>query len=219
MVLIIRVYMIEILYCDNNIVFCIKPVGVSSEHDLPKALEEQLGGNIYTLHRLDNPVGGVMVYARTKEAAAEFSKRISDNSDFEKTYFAICEGELSDNNGVMEDLLFKDSRCNKSFVVKKERKGVKRASLSYRVLASGIYKEKSCSLVAVTLHTGRSHQIRVQFASRKHPLLGDGKYGSKVNCPIALFSAKICTGGMEICGKPHMEQPWNTFEEDVYNEL
>ena len=211
--------MIEILYSDKNIVFCIKPVGMSSEHDLPKALEQQLGGSIYTLHRLDNPVGGVMVYARTKEAAADISKVIADNSDFEKTYFAICEGEFSENAGVMEDLLFKDSRCNKSFVVKKERKGVKKASLSYRVLASALYRDKPCSLVAVTLHTGRSHQIRVQFASRKHPLLGDGKYGSKVNCPIALFSAKIRTCSMEICSVPPEEQPWDIFDAEMYARL
>ena len=211
--------MIDIIYIDNDVVFCLKPIGMSSEHELPKALEEQLGGSVYTLHRLDNPVSGVMAYARTKESAAKFSKIIADNVGFEKTYFAICEGVLPENEGDMEDLLFKDSRCNKSFVVKKERKGVKKASLSYKVLASAPYKEKFCSLVAVTLHTGRSHQIRVQFASRKHPLLGDGKYGSKVNCPIGLFSARIRTGGLDISGRPTMEQPWNIFEEDVYNEL
>ena len=211
--------MIQILYIDNDVVFCIKPPGLSSEHDLPKALEEQLGGSIYTLHRLDNPVGGVMVYARTREAAARFSRLISDNSDFEKTYFAICEGEFPEKCGEMVDLLFKDSRCNKSFVVKKERKGVKKASLSYRVLGTAMYKDKLCSLVAVTLHTGRSHQIRVQFASRKHPLLGDGKYGSKVNCPMGLFSGRIRTAGLDINSKPTMEQPWNIFEENMYNEL
>ena len=211
--------MIEILYSDSELVFCVKPVGMSSEHDLPEALGEQLGCSIYTLHRLDNPVGGVMVYAKTKDSAAKFSRLIADNADFEKTYLAVCEGTFEEAMGDMEDLLFKDSRCNKSFVVKKERKGVKKASLSYRVLGTAMYKDKLCSLVAVTLHTGRSHQIRVQFASRKHPLLGDGKYGSKVNSPIGLFSARIRTAGLGISCTPTMEQPWNIFEEDMYNEL
>ncbi len=209
--------MIEILYSDDNVVFCKKPVGMSSEQDLPRALKEQLGCSIYTLHRLDNPVGGVMIYAKSKESAAKFSRLISDNTDFEKTYLAVCEGELEESWGNMEDLLFKDSRCNKSFIVKKERKGVKKASLSYKVLASSVYKERPCSLVAITLHTGRSHQIRVQFASRKHPLLGDGKYGSRINCPIALFSWRICTQGMDISCNPPGQQPWDMFDEDLYS--
>lgn len=209
--------MIEILYNDNNIVFCVKPAGISSETDLPKALGEQLGCDIYTLHRLDNPVGGVMVYAKTKEAAAKFSRKIADNTDFEKTYLAVCEGELDAPAGEMQDLLFKDSSRNKSFVVKKERKGVKKASLSYRVVATAEYKGRVCSLVEITLHTGRSHQIRVQFASRKHPLLGDGKYGSKVNCHIALFSHRIQTDGKSFCKNPPLEAPWSAFEGVILN--
>ncbi len=204
--------MIEILYEDNSIVFCVKPVGMSSEEDLPNELSKQLESEIFTLHRLDTPVGGVMVYAKNKLAAAKFSKKIAENSDFEKTYLTVCEGVLADEQGVMEDLLFKDSRKNKSFVVKKERKGVKKASLSYRVLGVTEYKGKSCSLVSITLKTGRSHQIRVQFASRKHPLLGDGKYGSKINCPIALFSHRIETDGKSFSKNPPDEKPWNLFE-------
>ena len=115
--------MIEILYENSEIVFCVKPQGFSSEKDMPDHLKEQLGCDIYTLHRLDNPVGGVMVYAKTKDAAAKFSKKISENTDFEKTYLTVCEGVFEEKNGIMEDLLFKDSSKNKSFVVKKERKG------------------------------------------------------------------------------------------------
>lgn len=204
--------MIEILYEDKNIVFCVKPVGMSSEEELPDILRTQIDSEIYTLHRLDTPVGGVMVYAKNKAAAAKFSKKIAENSDFEKTYLTVCEGIFDENQGDMEDLLFKDSRKNKSFVVKKERKGVKKASLSYKVLEVAEYKEKMCSLVSVTLKTGRSHQIRVQFASRKHPLLGDGKYGSKINCPIALFSHKIETDGKVFSKNPPFEIPWNLFE-------
>lgn len=204
--------MIKILYEDNNIVFCVKPVGMSSEDDMPKNLSEQLKSEIYTLHRLDTPVGGVMVYAKNKSAAAKFSKKIAENSDFEKTYLTVCEGAFEEDEGVMEDLLFKDSRKNKSFVVKKERKGVKKAILSYHVLDTKDLNGKICSLVSVTLKTGRSHQIRVQFASRKHPLLGDGKYGSKVNCPIALFSHKINTDGKCFSENPPSEKPWDVFE-------
>lgn len=204
--------MIEILYEDNNIIFCVKPAGMSSEEDLPKALAEQLKSEIFTLHRLDTPVGGVMVYAKNKFAAAKFSKKIAENSDFEKTYLAVCEGIFDEAEGVMEDLLFKDSRKNKSFVVKKERKGVKKAFLTYEVLGTVMCGDKICSLVSVTLKTGRSHQIRVQFASRKHPLLGDGKYGSKTNCSIALFSHKVETDGKSFCKNPPKEKPWNLFE-------
>lgn len=204
--------MIEVLYEDNSIVFCVKPVGMSSEEDLPNELSKQLESEIFTLHRLDTPVGGVMVYAKNKLAAAKFSKKIAENSDFEKTYLTVCEGVFEEDEGVMVDLLFKDSRKNKSFVVKKERKGVKNASLSYRVLGVTEYKGKSYSLVSVTLKTGRSHQIRVQFASRKHPLLGDGKYGSKINCPIALFSHRIETDGKSFSKNPPDEKPWNLFE-------
>ncbi len=204
--------MIEILCEDKDIVFCVKPVGISSEEDLPKALAEQLKSEIYTLHRLDTPVGGVMVYAKNKSAAAKFSKKIAENSDFEKTYLTVCEGVFEEAEGVMEDSLFKDSRKNKSFVVKKERKGVKKACLTYKVLKRGEFNGKECSLVSVTLKTGRSHQIRVQFASRKHPLLGDGKYGSKINCPIALFSHKIETDGKSFSKNPPDEKPWNLFE-------
>ena len=203
--------MIEILYEDKELVACVKPVGFSSEKNLPKALEEQLNSEIYTLHRLDTPVGGVMVYAKSKEAAAKMSKKISQNDDFKKTYLAVCEGEFSETKGIMEDLLFKDSKKNKSFVVKRERKGVKKAVLRYNILKTGEYGGKMCSLSLVTLETGRSHQIRVQFASRKHPLLGDGKYGSSFNCPIALFSHKIETENKIFVKNPPDEKPWNIF--------
>ena len=204
--------MIEILYEDKNIVFCVKPVGLSSEVDLPKALGEQLKSEIYTLHRLDTPVGGVMVYAKNKNSAAKFSRKIAENSGFKKTYLAVCQGTFEETCGEMEDLLFKDSRKNKSFVVKKERKGVKKANLTYKILATAMYNECDCSLVEVTLKTGRSHQIRVQFASRKHPLLGDGKYGSNFNCPISLFSYKIETDGKCFCKNPPCQKPWNLFK-------
>lgn len=206
--------MIEIIYEDNNIVFCVKPVGLSSEDDMPRILSEQLQSEIYTLHRLDKPVGGVMVYAKNKHTASKISKKIAENSGFSKTYLAVCEGEFEETQGIMEDFLFKDSKKNKSFVVKSERKGVKKALLDYKVLKTAEYNGKICSLVSIILKTGRTHQIRVQFSSRKHPLFGDGKYGSKVNCPIALFSHKIETDNMSFNKNPPDEFPWNIFKQE-----
>ena len=159
----------EILFSDKDIAVCIKPVGLDSEMEVPQALKERLDGEIFPLHRLDKNVGGVMVYARTKAAAAGLSKAIQ-NGEMVKEYVAKVHGEPPEN-GVLTDLLFKDSRKNKVFVVKKARAGVKEAKLQYRHLGAG--------LVHVRLFTGRSHQIRVQFSSRGFPLVGDHKYGSR----------------------------------------
>ena len=171
----------QILFDDKNIVVIVKPVGMDSEHEVPAAL----GGDLYPVHRLDKNVGGVMVYARTKAAAAALSKAIQDGT-MVKEYVAMVHGTPPEI-GDWEDLLFKDSSKNKVFVVKKERKGVKKARLEYVRLNAG-----ERSLVRIRLHTGRSHQIRVQFASRGFPLVGDGKYGAKdqVTAPM-LFSCRL----------------------------
>ena len=172
----------EILYSDRDLAVCVKPVGLDSEMDMPKALKDALGGEIFPLHRLDKNVGGVMVYARSKPAAAVLSKAIQ-NGEMIKEYVAKVHGEPP-QDGVLTDLLFKDSRKNKVFVVKKPRAGVKEAKLQYRHLGDG--------LVHVRLFTGRSHQIRVQFSSRGFPLVGDHKYGSRAEetAPM-LFSCRI----------------------------
>ncbi len=162
----------EILYSDLDFVICIKPVGVDAEHELPDLLKERLGGEIFTLHRLDQNVGGVMVYARSKQAAAALSKAIAQG-EMVKEYVALVHG-APPPEGDWEDLLFKDSRKNKVFVVKRQRGGVKAARLIYRCLKTG-----ERSLVRIRLYTGRSHQIRVQFSSRGYPLVGDHKYGSR----------------------------------------
>lgn len=160
---------------------CIKPVGLDSEHELLAIL----GDNVYTVHRLDKNVGGVMVYAKTKEAAASLSKQIQDGQ-MVKEYLAMVEGTPPEE-GVLEDLLFKDSRKNKVFVVERKRAGVKAAKLTYKLLAAG-----ERSLVHIRLYTGRSHQIRVQFASRGFPLVGDKKYGARgKEKEIGLFSCKL----------------------------
>ncbi len=162
----------EILYSDNNIAVCVKPVGLDSEAEVPAALKELLGGEVFPIHRLDKNVGGVMVYARTKQAAAMLSKAVQEGS-MVKEYVAMVHGTPPET-GDWEDLLWKDSQKNKVFVVKRERKGVKKARLEFKTLIAGAE-----SLVRIRLHTGRSHQIRVQFSSRGFPLIGDHKYGSR----------------------------------------
>ena len=162
----------ELLYSDRDIVVCRKPVGLDSEVQMPAALRERLDGEIYPIHRLDKNVGGVMVYARTKNAAAQLSKAIQDGT-MVKEYVALVHGAPPET-GDWEDLLWKDSKKNKVFVVKRMRGGVKPARLTFTRLSSG-----ATSLVRIRLYTGRSHQIRVQFASRGFPLVGDHKYGSR----------------------------------------
>ena len=172
----------EILFSDRDLAVCVKPVGMDSEHEVPRALQEALGGEIFPLHRLDKNVGGVMVYARTKAAAAALSKGIQ-NGDMVKEYVAKVHGDPP-KEGDWTDLLFKDSRKNKVFVVNKARAGVKEARLRFRSLGAG--------LVHVRLYTGRSHQIRVQFSSRGFPLVGDHKYGSRAEeTAPQLFSCRI----------------------------
>lgn len=175
----------EIVYSDNNIVVCVKPVGLDSEKQVPQELKKQFNTNIYTIHRLDLNVGGVMVYAKTKNAAANLSRLVQEGKMI-KEYIAIVHG-TPPKDGDWEDLLFKDSRKNKVFVVKRIRNGVKKARLEFKRLSEGEF-----STVLIRLHTGRSHQIRVQFSSRGFPLVGDHKYGSrhKFTTPM-LYSHRI----------------------------
>ncbi len=162
----------DILFSDKHLAVCVKPVGLDSETEVPAALKEALGGEIFPIHRLDKNVGGVMVYARTRFAAAALSKAIQEGS-MVKEYVAMVHGTPPES-GDWTDLLFKDSSKNKVFVVKKERRGVKKARLEFTRITAG-----EESLVRIRLHTGRSHQIRVQFSSRGFPLVGDHKYGSR----------------------------------------
>lgn len=184
----------KVLFEDNDIIVLIKPVGVPSEttqngeKGILDLLKNQYGlTDVFLLHRLDRNVGGVMVFAKNKKSAACISKQIQENT-FKKTYLAVVDGVIEEKQGIYKDLLFKDSSKNRSFVVNRMRKGVKEASLEYIVLN----ETENKTLVKVTLHTGRTHQIRVQFSSRKTPLCGDGKYGSRdKQSEIALFSHSI----------------------------
>ena len=144
----------DILYQDEALCVCIKPVGLDSQIGVPEALKAQLGGEFYPVHRLDENVGGVMVYARTSKAAAMLSREIQAGT-FVKEYLAQVHGTPPEQE-VWEDLLFKDSRKNKVFVVRRERAGVRKAKLEFTRLTAG-----ETSRVTIRLYTGRSHQIRV----------------------------------------------------------
>ena len=212
---------ITVLFEDNNIIAAVKPAGVLSQAgntaDMISLLDKGRG-EIYPLHRLDKNVGGVMVFAKNKQAAAKMSQLISENR-MSKSYYAVLCGKPEEDCAVLEDLLFKDSSKNKSFVVKRMRKGVKKASLEYKTVESVKTDSGNLTLVKVKLHTGRTHQIRVQFSSRKLPLLGDGRYGGKSDkCDIALWSTEISFispfNGQNLTFKAPLPQqyPWNLFE-------
>ena len=181
-----------ILYSDNEIVVCIKEKGILSQQGKPgqktmiDILSAEYGCEIYPVHRLDKEVSGVMVYAKTQKAAANLSAQVSSR-EMEKHYIATTEKSDLPTEGTMEDLLYFDKGKNKSFVVKRERRGVKKAILEYRVVGA----DDERTTYHVRLLTGRTHQIRVQFASRKYPLVGDRKYGSKVDGDIGLVSCFV----------------------------
>lgn len=207
----------EILYQDAQLTVCIKPAGAASEGDAPQAmpslLRAQLGCAVYPVHRLDQPVGGVMVYAKTPEAAAALTSCIQSGALY-KEYLAVLPQLPQEAEATLHDLLYYDRRAGKSYPVARKRAGVKDASLFYRVEQ----ESDGLCLVRIHLHTGRTHQIRVQFASRRLPLLGDGKYGSRANCPLALWSAQLRfanpTDGAERCfaALPPDAFPWNRFD-------
>lgn len=204
-----------IVYEDAALVVLNKPAGLSSEGDVPAKLRElweKPDAYVGVIHRLDTGVSGLMVYAKTPAAAAELSRQVTQSQEtyavmdgraenvgnsplkpvFIKKYRAVITGvpdEKLPAEGILRDYLFKDSRKGRVFPVSRPRKGVREAVLEYRIAA--VSADQTRSLAEITLHTGRTHQIRVQFASRKHPLLGDGKYGSRVKGNIALQCAGL----------------------------
>ena len=187
----------EILYEDPSVIVCIKPRGVSSQADknggesMVTILSEHTGGEIFPVHRLDKETGGVMVYAKTQKAAAALSRDIAEHK-FHKEYLALVHGAPEKSEDTLFDLLFHDRAKNKSYAVKRERSGVKKAELEYKLLETKEIKGEKYSLLRVVLHTGRTHQIRVQFASRKMPLSGDRKYGAQDGEKnLGLWAAKL----------------------------
>jgi len=209
----------EILYQDANILVCIKPARVLSTDEpggLPELVREALGdpkADVRTVHRLDRVVSGVMVLARNADAASELSRQIREDQ-FRKEYLAVVHGRPENPEGTLHDLLARDKARRMTFVAEAPGKGVQEAALSYRVLeyANGM------SLVRVRLHTGRTHQIRVQFSSRGMPLVGERKYAVWNDpCELALWSAKIGfyhpgTGEwVEFSKEPPAVFPWTEF--------
>ena len=182
--------MIEILQETKTSVVCVKPVGIAAQgtdpQALPQLLAAQLGCEVYPVHRLDQTVGGVMVYAKTAKEAARLTQSMGEGG-MQKTYLAVLTGCPEETSGTLEDLLFHDRVKNKTYVVRRPRGGVKKAVLSYEILAEA----EGLSLARVRLQTGRTHQIRVQFASRGFPLCGDRKYGARSSGALALYSYRI----------------------------
>jgi len=196
---------VRIVYKDKHIAVVEKHFGEISElpeEKDPKAeytpllLQRELenkgeSGELYTVHRLDRTTAGLMVYAREQKSAAALSKQIADGT-FKKIYLAAVHGTPTEPDGEMRDFLFFDRRRGKSFAVDKKRNGTKEAVLRYETIESRDTRFGEVSIVRVALMTGRTHQIRVQFASRGMPLLGDGKYGSRANFKgCALFSVEL----------------------------
>ena len=213
--------MIKILYTGNGFICCVKEPGiVSEEPGMPSHIRNELDAEeVYCVHRLDKDTGGAMVYALDGHSAAVLSSEFAADGSAEKRYLAVIPGTMEEQAGTLNDLLFHDSRKNKSFIVSRHRKGVREASLSYETLC----ERAGASLIMVTLHSGRTHQIRVQFSGRKHPLLGDRRYGSSVDCPLALWSYKLSfrdpAGGdlISVCAEPPDQYPWNIFDDILHS--
>lgn len=194
---------LKVIYEDNHIIVVEKKPNVPSQSDLTQDedmlsiiksyLREKYNkpGNVYLglVHRLDRPVGGVMVFAKTSKAASRLSEQVR-NRELKKEYLAVVDGKIENRSGILEDYLYKDARNNMSRVVKKEKKNSKFAKLDYEVLK---YNEiKNLSLVKIFLHTGRHHQIRVQLSNFGHSIFGDQKYGTRgKNKQIALWAYRL----------------------------
>lgn len=225
----------KIIHQTAEYVVVCKAAGEDSEHGLPEMLAEQNGDqatDYYVVHRLDQAVAGLLVLARNRVTAAELSRQLTENR-LRKTYLCVVPGVPAPASGEMQDLLYQDKMKRKMFPVKRKRAGVKEASLRYHVLETKLMNTTVTSskqedtaavsasqltLVEVELQTGRFHQIRCQFASRKLPLVGDGKYGSRVRSPhLALFCRQLSFYDAKekkecsFTAVPPAEFPWEIF--------
>ena len=213
--------MVRILYEDDQLLLAEKPVGVLSEPspggaDLLTLLSAQTGAALFPVHRLDKGTGGVMLLAKSSACAAALSERIRQG-DVTKEYLAVVRGTPDPPAGEMTDLLFRDAAANKTYVVRRMRRGVREAKLAYEVRQTA----GPLALVRVRLMTGRTHQVRVQFASRRLPLVGDARYGGRDGrCAApALWSSRVGfthpVTGAPVAGvsPPPRQYPWDLFEE------
>ena len=218
----------DVLYHDRDLILCRKPAGMPSQPD-PSGQPDLLSclastyPTVSLIHRLDTPTGGVMVFGLSPKATARLSAMVQDHSLFQKEYLAVLSASPPDAEGQLRDYLFHDKQKNKAFVTDGKRKGSKEAVLDYRILS---VLPDGHALVLIRLHTGRTHQIRVQFASRGLPLSGDGKYGSREKAPFIGLWAYRLTFPHPISGKhiiqstkPDNEMlPWSLFR-DVINQI
>lgn len=209
----------EIIYQDKRILVAIKPAGILSTDEpggMPELLRKALGDEkacVRTVHRLDQTVSGLMVFARSREASRILSHQMQERK-FHKEYLAVLHGVPTENQGTLNDLLLRNKEERKTYVVKEPEKGAQEAILDYQLLDT----VDDFSLVRIKLHTGRTHQIRVQFSSRGLPLVGDRKYGYEDGTEnIALWSHRLCfshpeTGEkMDFVVLPPNKEPWTRF--------
>lgn len=214
--------MVEIYYLDADILVCLKPARVLSTDEpggLPELLRQQLGDDkagIRTVHRLDRVVSGLMVLARNPASASELSRQVREGQ-FRKRYHAVLHGIPEKESDTLRDLLGRDKARKMTYVAREPGKGIQEASLSYRILSV----KDGMSRVEIELHTGRTHQIRVQFASRGLPLVGERKYSENNDpCEIALFSQHIgffhpvTHAWMEFRHDPPDCFPWDSLPQD-----
>ena len=211
----------DLLYTDNRIVVCLKPAGVLSTDGpgcMPELLRRALGesetGCVRVVHRLDQPVGGVMVYARSRMADSILSRQVQEHT-FEKDYLAVLEGIPDAPEGVLADLLARDAAAKRTFVTHTPSPDARHARLSYRVLAV----KDGRTLVRIRLETGRTHQIRAQFSSRGLPLCGDRKYGAQTDGPLGLWSYRLAffhpqtNERLVFTHDPPESEPWLAFSD------
>ena len=211
----------EILFADRRVCVCVKPAGVLSTDEpggMPELIRAALGGEnpcVRSVHRLDRTVGGVMVYARSRMAASLLSEQIREGR-FEKTYLAVVCGVPETDTGELRDLLRRDRQARRTFVADAPGKDVREAVLRYETIGTA----EGLTLLRIGLGTGRTHQIRVQFASRGLPLWGDGKYGrAEESGPVALWSNALAFDHPETGERlrftappPGETYPWSLFE-------
>lgn len=228
-----------ILYEDNHLLGIEKPVNVPTQEDasgdpdllslLKEDIKERYGkpGNVYLglVHRLDRPVGGAMIFAKTSKAASRLSDAVRTRR-FEKSYVAVVRGIPPQPKGRLTDTLLKDERTNTVSVVPPGTPGAKDAVLDYRVVASS--PDEGLSLLQIKLHTGRPHQIRVQLSALGCPLYGDQKYGASVNKPgeqIALWSIyvgvphPVSKEPIDLISLPPRLYPWDLWERHLYSHM
>lgn len=220
---------IPVLFEDKALLIAEKPAGMpsqpdpSGQTDLLTVLSADRPG-LGLIHRLDTPTGGVMIFGKTPAAAARLSALVQDHETVRKEYLCVLSRPPETDSGDWTDLLYHDARQNKSFAVTSERKGAKRARLTYSVAARD---DAGHTLVRVRLFTGRTHQIRAQFSSRGLPLVGDGRYGSREKAPgLALWAARLSLPH-PITGKPvqavslpdKTRFPWSCFGDEAWTDI